>query len=542
MRSWGQRNADAATARCATTIENEPFVSADALDHFILLGRVHDALIADAAIDEARLCRRLQAEGELPSGAAGAQRLREILRQARPITDAVHAARRGALGRLPFEIALGDVRLAGTLNDVDDAQAIRTRVGKVSARNIVRWHLDALVLAALGDPRPVLTFANFDGGDVGPRALAAHPREDARDALRGSSVSCAAVSQTRCLFRPTAAWAWLDKVNDDATAADEAAAKQWITRTGGGEGTDAATLLALRGAMPFVDDSATIAFRAWATNVFAAICDARRAGARGMTTPIIDWPLEGTHRIEASAGTGKTWTISVLYLRLLLEQEFSPAQIVVTTFTDAAAQELRERVRARIAWAQPRSRSGDCRRAASVATDGDDRRWLHARWRDGADSGFEPARAQADLKRLRLAQSELDRAPIGTLHGLCRRILADHPFESGSASRDSVRRSRRDAINAELIDDLWRQLTPVRGHAADADDEVWNAKARARAAGKPAPRTLLRTRRPVAGACRRLMRRGADRRGHARENTRRCWPPVGDRSQPACAYDKLPRA
>jgi exodeoxyribonuclease V beta subunit len=60
----------------------------------------------------------------------------------------------------------------------------------------------------------------------------------------------------------------------------------------------------------------------------------------------------GRSLIEASAGTGKTWTISVLYLRLLLEQELSPAQIVVTTFTDAAAQELRERVRARIAWAQ----------------------------------------------------------------------------------------------------------------------------------------------------------------------------------------------
>jgi len=255
--------------------ENEPFMSADALDHFILLGRVHDALIADAAIDETRLCRRLQAEGELPSGAAGAQRLREILRQARPITDAVHAARRGALGRLPFEIALGDVRITGMLDDVDDAHAIRTRVGKVSARNIVRWHLDALVLAALGDPRPVLTFANFDGGEVGPRPLAAHPRDDARAALRWLAGVMREGLAKPLPFRPTAAWAWLDKVNEDAAAADEAAAKQWVTRSGGGEGTDAATQLALRGAMPFVDDSATIAFRAWAVNVFAAICDAR---------------------------------------------------------------------------------------------------------------------------------------------------------------------------------------------------------------------------------------------------------------------------
>ena len=58
-------------------------------------------------------------------------------------------------------------------------------------------------------------------------------------------------------------------------AADEAAAKEWITRTGRGEGSDAATLLALRGAMPFDDDSATLAFRTWARTVFGAIRDAR---------------------------------------------------------------------------------------------------------------------------------------------------------------------------------------------------------------------------------------------------------------------------
>ena len=49
--------------------------------------------------------------------------------------------------------------------------------------------------------------------------------------------------------------------------------------------------------------------------------------------------------IEASAGTGKTWTISTLYLRLVTERGWRASQVVVTTFTDAAAQELRERRR-----------------------------------------------------------------------------------------------------------------------------------------------------------------------------------------------------
>ncbi|MET0231601.1 MAG: exodeoxyribonuclease V subunit gamma [Rhodanobacteraceae bacterium] len=254
--------------------ETEPFVSADALEHFILLNRVHDALITDANIDEAALCRRLQAEGELPPGGAGSQRLREILRQARPIANAVHAVRKGALARLPFELALGDVRLAGTLDDIDDAQAIRTRVGKASARNHVRWHLDALVLAALDDSRPVLTFANFEPGDVGPRALARHSRDAARSALRWLVDIMQDGLAKPMPFRPAAASAWLDAFAGDAAEADEAASKQWSSRRGG-EGTDAATVLALRGAMPFVDASATIAFRAWAREIFAAIRDAR---------------------------------------------------------------------------------------------------------------------------------------------------------------------------------------------------------------------------------------------------------------------------
>ncbi|HEX3122777.1 MAG TPA: UvrD-helicase domain-containing protein, partial [Rhodanobacteraceae bacterium] len=185
----------------------------------------------------------------------------------------------------------------------------------------------------------------------------------------------------------------------------------------------------------------------------------------------------GRSLIEASAGTGKTWTISVLYLRLLLERELSPAQIVVTTFTDAAAQELRERVRARIAWAQ-RQAEAAIDGGTPDGDDGEDRRWLQARWRDGADGKLEPARARADLKRLRLAQTELDRAPMGTLHSLCRRILADNPFESGSTF-ELGQAVTPDAINAELIDDLWRQLSQSEG-SADADDEIWRKAGRAR--------------------------------------------------------------
>ena len=256
--------------------ENEPFVAADALERFNILQRVYAALLADANVDEAALCRRLQAEAELPPGAAGMQRLREIARQARPIAVAVREARRGVARPLPFELELGEAKLVGSLDDVDDAHAIRARVGRRSARNVVRWHLDALVLAALGDPRPVLTFATFEPGDIGPRKLAIPPRDAARDTLRWLVGVMRQGLAKPLPFRTGAGWEWLDKFDgNDVASADEAASKLWITRTGAGEGSDAATQLALRGAMPFGDETATAEFREWAKVLFAAICAAR---------------------------------------------------------------------------------------------------------------------------------------------------------------------------------------------------------------------------------------------------------------------------
>lgn len=72
------------------------------------------------------------------------------------------------------------------------------------------------------------------------------------------------------------------------------------------------------------------------------------------------FPLRGSQLIEASAGTGKTFTISALYLRLVLGhgtehsgfgRELLPPQILVVTFTDAATKELRDRIRTRLAEA-----------------------------------------------------------------------------------------------------------------------------------------------------------------------------------------------
>src|SRR5690554_7822613 len=70
-------------------------------------------------------------------------------------------------------------------------------------------------------------------------------------------------------------------------------------------------------------------------------------------------PLRGSRLTEASAGTGKTFTISALYPRLVIGhggvdgfvRPLLPPEILVVTFTDAATQELRDRIRARLVQA-----------------------------------------------------------------------------------------------------------------------------------------------------------------------------------------------
>ena len=186
----------------------------------------------------------------------------------------------------------------------------------------------------------------------------------------------------------------------------------------------------------------------------------------------LDLHSAGRSLIEASAGTGKTWTIAVLYLRLLLEGETprGPREIVVSTFTEAAAQELRERLRARLAWAQRAAEAYLLNPVVEPAGDAaDDLAWLQQRWPG-------TAQARADLLRLRLAQAELDLAPIGTLHSLCRRILADFPVESGSAfaAGDVIAEG---PVLELLVDDLWRELMQGSEPLAEGD-ALWAAGSR----------------------------------------------------------------
>lgn len=171
-----------------------------------------------------------------------------------------------------------------------------------------------------------------------------------------------------------------------------------------------------------------------------------------------DWtrlPLGGDGRslVEASAGTGKTWTIAVLYLRLLLEDGRMPSQIIVSTFTNAAAAELSQRLRGKLQWALAVAAAHAADEGAVAAADeAADRAWLRGRWCG------RPEHVQADVRRLQAALAEFDFAPISTLHALCSRILVEHPFAAGAPFRAREVIDAK-ALHADLADDLWRLIS-----------------------------------------------------------------------------------
>ncbi|AXE30411.1 exodeoxyribonuclease V subunit beta [Chromobacterium phragmitis] len=181
----------------------------------------------------------------------------------------------------------------------------------------------------------------------------------------------------------------------------------------------------------------------------------------------LNCPLAGVNLIEASAGTGKTWTIAALFVRLLLEErDGAPPplidQVLVVTYTKAATAELRERLRKRLA---------EMLALLDGKADGDDfLRTLAARFPEG------PARDVA-RQRLTAAVNGFDAAAIYTIHGFCQRVLTDAAFESGQTFQAEL--VDDDAARlAEIVDDFWRrrivaapllaQVLVERGETPDA--------------------------------------------------------------------------
>jgi len=182
----------------------------------------------------------------------------------------------------------------------------------------------------------------------------------------------------------------------------------------------------------------------------------------------LTFPLKGSRLIEASAGTGKTFSLALLYTRLILghgkalepalkstlEPEYqdqysgftralTPKEILVVTFTEAAAEELRDRIRARLVEAvdvfqQPTLGDCDHEPLQRLKADFPPEQWPGCAW------------------RLKIAAESMDEASISTIHSWCNRMLVEHAFDTrGLFNRELV--TDQSELLAEVVKDYWRK-------------------------------------------------------------------------------------
>ncbi|MFM5380040.1 exodeoxyribonuclease V subunit beta [Aeromonas dhakensis] len=202
-----------------------------------------------------------------------------------------------------------------------------------------------------------------------------------------------------------------------------------------------------------------------------------------MANPLntLRFPLHGERLIEASAGTGKTYTIAGLYLRLLLghgplieegadagqpsahERPLSVTEILVVTFTEAATAELRGRIRGRIHEARLAFMRGQ-------STDA-----LLAQLLEEVEDHELAAR------RLLAAERQMDEAAVFTIHGFCQRMLKQNAFESGALFETEFL-TDDSQLRLQAVSDYWRaEFYPVDKTLASAVRALW-----------PSPAALLR--------------------------------------------------
>jgi len=189
------------------------------------------------------------------------------------------------------------------------------------------------------------------------------------------------------------------------------------------------------------------------------------------TLDVRTFALTGSRLIEASAGTGKTYTIALLYVRYILGhgsatelgRQLTPGDILVVTFTEAASQELRDRIRQRLSeaarWFYHPSAADSQDPLSDILTDYD-----------------ETQRATAAKKLARAAES-MDEAAVSTIHSWCYRMLREHAFESNLVFSQQLNANPGELLT-ECVEDYWRQQFYPYGDqpaVAAAVEDCWKS-------------------------------------------------------------------
>lgn len=165
-------------------------------------------------------------------------------------------------------------------------------------------------------------------------------------------------------------------------------------------------------------------------------------------------PSSGTHLIEASAGTGKTWSIAALYARLVILERIDVTQILVVTFTKAATAELKNRLRDRLddallALQQTPNAAKNLDQLNQQCSD------------DFLFQLLQQALQQDTQERLQLrlkaAISHFDHAAIFTIHGFCQRVLRDFAFYCEMPFQLELDENPNPTYRLNTAQDFWRK-------------------------------------------------------------------------------------
>ncbi len=155
--------------------------------------------------------------------------------------------------------------------------------------------------------------------------------------------------------------------------------------------------------------------------------------------PVTTKLLTGVNLVEASAGTGKTYAIAMLVLRLIVEQSLKIDEILLVTFTRAATQELADRIRMRL------QQASECLQGFTTESD--------QVLLDYVNSINDKTKA---LKAINEALLDVDRAAIFTIHGFCQRMLQEQALES-SQLFDVELQPEIGEIRLNIARDFWRK-------------------------------------------------------------------------------------
>ena len=173
--------------------------------------------------------------------------------------------------------------------------------------------------------------------------------------------------------------------------------------------------------------------------------------------PIVDMQFKGLHWIEASAGTGKTFTLSSLMVRIFLGA-YLPNQVIATTFTRKAAAELKNRIRLRLL--ETLRYFEGCQSLTEAE--------IQAKMTSETDPLLQKVlqeyatRVDYARERLKLVIDQLDELFVGTLDSFSQKLLREFSFESGKIERADITDDAK-SYTQQLIHDVlreWIQLQP----------------------------------------------------------------------------------